>query len=260
MPRANRFYVPGGVWHITHRCHNRDFLLKFDQDRLRWKYWLFQARKRFGLSVLNYIVTCNHIHLLVRDIEEHSIAKSMQLISGRVGQEYNQRKSRKGAFWEGRYFATAICSDEHLFQCLVYIDLNMVRAGIVSHPSQWKVSGYNEIQSPPVRYRIIDYGSLLELGGFTDIATFRARHRQWVEFSLSSGQADREPHWTESVAVGPESFIAEMKSQLNTRIYHRSITQTASDTCVIQDADCLEAENLIEMGLLRCNLAQYSID
>ena len=127
-------------------------MLKFDQDRLRWKYWLYQARKRFGLSVLNYIVTCNHIHLLVRDIEKHSIAKSMQLISGRVGQEYNQRKSRQGAFWEDCYFATAICSDEHLFQCLVYIELNMVRAGIVSHPSQWKVSGYNEIQSPPVRY------------------------------------------------------------------------------------------------------------
>jgi hypothetical protein len=26
----------------------------------------FEAKKRFGLSVLNYIVTCNHVHLLVR--------------------------------------------------------------------------------------------------------------------------------------------------------------------------------------------------
>jgi hypothetical protein len=35
MPRANRFYTLGGVWHVTHRCHNREFLLKFARDRLR---------------------------------------------------------------------------------------------------------------------------------------------------------------------------------------------------------------------------------
>ena len=65
MPRANRFFVPGTVWHIAHRCHDRKFLLKFDKDRRRWKYWLFQSRKRYGLSILNYIATSNHIHLLV---------------------------------------------------------------------------------------------------------------------------------------------------------------------------------------------------
>ena len=52
----------------------------------------------------------------------------MQLIAGRTGQEYNQRKARHGAFWEDRYHATAIEADEHLQRCVVYIDLNMVRA------------------------------------------------------------------------------------------------------------------------------------
>ena len=51
----------------------------------------------------------------------------MQLIAGRSGQEYNQRKGRHGAFWEDRYHATAIEANEHLQRCLVYIDLNMVR-------------------------------------------------------------------------------------------------------------------------------------
>jgi putative transposase len=27
MPRANRYFLPGYVWHITHRCHKREFLL-----------------------------------------------------------------------------------------------------------------------------------------------------------------------------------------------------------------------------------------
>jgi len=70
MPRANRYFIPGHVWHITHRCHRSEFLLKFARDRKRWRYWLFEAKKRFGLSVLNYIVTSNHIHLLVKDTDK----------------------------------------------------------------------------------------------------------------------------------------------------------------------------------------------
>jgi len=71
----------------------------------------------------------------------------MQLIAGRTGQEYNQRKKRKGAFGEDRYHATAVESNRHLIQCIVYIDLNMVCGGVVNHPSEWIFSGYNEIQS-----------------------------------------------------------------------------------------------------------------
>ena len=29
MPRANRHFLPSHIWHITHRCHQRAFLLKF---------------------------------------------------------------------------------------------------------------------------------------------------------------------------------------------------------------------------------------
>ena len=48
MPRANRYFLPGHVWHLTHRCHRRGFLLKFVRDRRRWVMWLFEARKRYG--------------------------------------------------------------------------------------------------------------------------------------------------------------------------------------------------------------------
>ncbi len=58
--------MPSQIWHITHRCHKKEFLLKFTRDRDRWLYWLFESKKRFGLTVLDYIVTSNHIHLLVK--------------------------------------------------------------------------------------------------------------------------------------------------------------------------------------------------
>jgi len=166
MARAKRHYLPGYIWHITHRCHKREFLLKFRKDRYRWLQWLYQARKRYGLTVLNYMVTSNHIHLLVAgDGDRDVIPKSMQLIAGRTGQEYNQRKKRKGAFWEDRYHATAVESGDHLFRCLAYMELNMVRAGIVAHPSQWPFCGYNEIQKPRKKNVLINYDKLMELFG-----------------------------------------------------------------------------------------------
>ena len=161
MPRANRYFLPGHVWHITHRCHKREFLLKFARDRRRWEWWLFEARKRFGISVLNYMVTSNHVHLLVYCGEDTSaIPRSVQLLAGCTAQEYNRRKQRRGAFWEDRYHATAVESGEHLARCMLYIDMNMIRAGVVKRPEEWEWCGYHEIAQPPHRYARIDRNRL----------------------------------------------------------------------------------------------------
>jgi hypothetical protein len=53
------------------------------RDRRRYLHWVFEAKKRFGLSVLNYMVTSNHVHLLVKDTGGDVIAESMELIAGR---------------------------------------------------------------------------------------------------------------------------------------------------------------------------------
>lgn len=137
MARAKRHYIPNQIWHITQRCHKREFLLKFKRDRHRWIQWLFEAKRRFGLVVLNYVVTSNHIHLLLKDDSDHrTIPPAMGLIAGKTAPQYNQRKKRNGAFWQDRCHATAIETGKHSLRCLVYIDLNMVFAGVVDHPSQ----------------------------------------------------------------------------------------------------------------------------
>ena len=203
MRRANRHFLSGHLWHLTHRCHERAFLLKFARDRRSYVHWLFEAKKRFGLCVLNYMVTCNHIHLLVKDTGAGVIARSIQLIAGCTGQDYNRRKERQGAFWEDRYHATAVEADEHLQRCLVYIDLNMVRAGVVTHPREWDASGYREIQAPPERYAVIDVAALSALCGFKDIGHFQEAHHQWVEEALRENTDARDPFWSEAIA-GPK--------------------------------------------------------
>ena len=61
----------------------RPFHLQKGPDRHQaWMGWLFEARKRFHLCVLNYMVTSNHIHLLVYDREGRNvIPDSMQLVA-----------------------------------------------------------------------------------------------------------------------------------------------------------------------------------
>jgi REP element-mobilizing transposase RayT len=195
MARANRHHIRGQVWHITHRCHKKEFLLKFARDRRRWLSWLFEAKKRFGLKILSYVVTSNHVHLLVVDSGPNVIPQSLQLIAGRTAQEFNQRKKRKGAFWEDRYHATTIERNDHLLHCLVYIDLNMVRAGVVTHPSEWEMSGYNEIHNPPKRYGLIDVPYLRALCGFSNPKHFTDQYRQWVQEAIDQGQNQRESSW-----------------------------------------------------------------
>ena len=223
MPRANRHYLPGYIWHITHRCHKREFLLKFSKDKQRWLNWLFEAKRRFGLCILNYNVTSNHIHLLVFDCKKDGIAKSIQLVAGRTGQEYNQRKNRKGAYWEDRYHATAVENGSHLIRCLVYIDLNMVRAGEVEHPSEWPFGGYHEIHNLKQRYTLINRQKLMDMLEIKDNEQLCRSHRKWVEEVLKSSPNAREPKWSESIALGSKEYVEETQTKLGIKAKGRNV-------------------------------------
>ena len=62
MPRAHRLKVAGGLFHLTRRCHNRAFLLRFARDRDAYRAKLRQKLKHFDVSLLDYCLTCNHVH------------------------------------------------------------------------------------------------------------------------------------------------------------------------------------------------------
>jgi putative transposase len=107
----------------------------------------------------------------------------------------------------------------------VYIDLNMVRAGVVEHPVQWANSGFREIQQTPGRYRLIDVAGLLGLCGFSKKAEFQQAQRQWVKVALRNESAVRDARWSESVAVGSLAFVEEVKVELGAKALHREVEQ-----------------------------------
>jgi len=223
MARANRYYQPGLIWHITHRCHKREFLLKFIKDKQMWSRWVLASKRQFGLCILNYVITSNHIHLLILDRgqrADQTISRSLQLAAGRVAQEYNKRKKRSGAFWEDRYHATAIETGEHFINCLTYIDLNMVRAKVVSHPGDWPFGGYYELQQHRERFRnqLVDWGALLPLLGIKNLESLRDARAEWVANEFLARKLERDAKWTENVAVGSREYTEKILEKLGRKM------------------------------------------
>jgi len=98
-----------------------------------------------------------------------------------------------------------------------------VRAGVVRHPAKWEHGGYGEIQEPPDRYRLIDLAALSALCGFSNVAAFQVGHRQWVDAALRMGAMTRDDRWSESVAVGSEEFVEQVKTELGSTVGRRQI-------------------------------------
>ena len=211
MPRANRYILPGNVCHLTHRCHNRSFLFKFAKDRTEYRKRLRAAVKEFKMGLLTYCITSNHVHLLVTAAAPETISSFMQKLEGEFAEYYNIRKHRNGAFWQGRYWCTMIDNGEYLWNCMRYIDLNMVRAGVVNHPSEWDWCGYRELVGDRKRYKFLDVEEVLNRYNKPNADNFRDNYRQSIAEAIEKQQLNQEPIWTENIAVGSESFVRSIE-------------------------------------------------
>ncbi len=232
MPRANRYLVAGPAYHVTHRCHNRAFLFRFAKDRDAYRAMLReQLSAHRDVRVLTYCVTLNHVHLLLTSRStDAAISSFMQALEGEFAQFYNRRKNRSGAFWGGRFHATMINRGEYLWRCMRYIDLNMVRAGVVKHPSEWKWTGYGEIVGLRNRYRVVDVAEILARTGQKDPAQVGAWYREWVNESTGP----RDAKWTESVAVGRREFVEAISRQIEDRM-KMELLETATGEWLLKE-------------------------
>ena len=222
MPRASRYLREGYTYHLTHRCHDRRRLLRFKRERSAYREWLRVGAKRYNVPLYGYCVTGSHTHVIAHVDDREAVARLMQLAAGSVGQTVNIRKGHEGSVWEHPYQCTMIEDGQHLLNCLRYVDMNMVRAGVVDHPQDWRWCGYDELTGQRKRYRIIDIDRLLQSLDLPDAASLERLHREGIDAQVERGELSRRPHWTEAVAVGGKEFVAQAEKE-NT--YRRRFTQ-----------------------------------
>ena len=136
------------------------------------------------------------MHLLVWAPRTEDLSETMHWLQGTFAGDYNRRFGREGAFWRGRYHTTLVETGRHLDRCLLYMDMNMVRAGVVRHPRDWRFGGYQELSGNRKRYRIIDQNRLLQLLAIGDMDSFRRWHEGAIaELCMCKPeQLPREPH------------------------------------------------------------------
>jgi putative transposase len=221
MPRANRFRQAGMICHLTHRCHNGDFLFRFARDRSEYRERLREASKKFGVSLLNYCITSSHSHEIAIESRVGGISRMMQKVEGEFASSYNRRKNRGGAFWRDRFHCTMVEDGDHLWNCIQYVDLNMVRAGVVLHPCEWQWCGFLELIGDKNRYRLLDVNRLLELLGIRDFGSFQTMYRDRIQRAITEEKLRRQRFWTESIAVGSRGFVGDIAASI--RFRHRRL-------------------------------------
>jgi REP-associated tyrosine transposase len=144
MPRPLRFSYRDALHHVTLRCNNREFLFEPTSQALFIRL-LQKTRERFPLSLYNYNVLTNHLHLLFRVGEDDTLSRSMHWLGTAFSREFNKLRGRHGHLWEGRFRSTLVESSTYFFRCMAYVDLNPVRARIVAAPTEYEWSAHRAL-------------------------------------------------------------------------------------------------------------------
>ena len=142
MARLPRLTVPGYPHHIIQRGNNRQRIVVDDLDRQRLLDLWHEHALALGVDIHAYVIMDNHFHLLATPHETDSLPLMMQAVGRSYVRYYNLRHGRTGALWEGRYRSNLIESERYLLACMIYIDLNPVRAGMVASPRDFRWSSH----------------------------------------------------------------------------------------------------------------------
>lgn len=142
MPRKPRFLLPGLPQHIIQRGNNREPCFYAEEDYNRYLMDLENALTNNNCALHAYILMTNHVHLLVTPFSEFGLSHMMQDLGRKYVSYINRTYKRSGTLWEGRFKASLVDTDAYLLTCMRYIELNPMRANMVSHPGEYKWSSY----------------------------------------------------------------------------------------------------------------------
>ena len=142
MARLQRIAPKDIPIHIIQRGNNRQVCFGSDANHAAFAEWLKEYSQKYHVDVHAWVMMTNHVHLLCTPRKENVISQMMQDLGGRYVRYFNYEYKRTGTLWEGRYKSCLIQSDRYLLEVYRYIELNPVRAGIVSNPEHYRWSSY----------------------------------------------------------------------------------------------------------------------
>lgn len=213
MTRRRRIFVPGYPLHVVQRGNDRRAIFLDDDDRIRFLDFLVEAAERHACAVHCYVLMGNHVHLLMTPANADALPRTMQSIGIRYVRYFNTIYERTGGLWEGRYRASLVNTDCYLEACYRYIELNPVRANLVTDPADWPWSSHrlHAFGAPDRVVSVHDY--------YADLAVFakrrQSRYRQWFRNSLTEDELNDIRETTrQELVFGDDAF----KQQIETRL------------------------------------------
>ena len=116
-----------------------------------------------------------------------SLSEFVKDIKQRFARYYNKKHDRRGYFWGDRYKSVIVENGETLVNCLAYIDLNPVRAGIVKKPEdyRWNSIGYHFQTGNRDEFLSFDFG-MKEFG----VKSQKERLRLYRKYVYETGAVD----------------------------------------------------------------------
>ncbi|HKB53371.1 MAG TPA: transposase [Ramlibacter sp.] len=217
MARLPRLTVPGYPHHIIQRGNNRQPIFAGDDEYRALLALVEEHARQAGVAIHAYVLMSNHFHLLATPETADSIPQMMQSVGRRYVRYFNQRQGRTGTLWEGRYRSTLIQAERYLLACMVYIDLNPVRAGMVQALAAYPWSSHAHYVGMRVDRLVTPHPIWWELGN-----TPFAREAAYAELVRSGIARSEEQVLTDSVlrgwALGDADYIADLQRRTLRRV------------------------------------------
>jgi putative transposase len=137
MARSARTILDNAIYHIMARGNQKQTTFFEEEDFLTYLDFLKHYKKKFNFSLYGYCLMPNHVHLIMEIIDGQELAKIMQGMNQSYAVWFNDKYAKVGHLWQGRYKSKIITKDKYLFDCIIYVELNPVRANICPTPAEY---------------------------------------------------------------------------------------------------------------------------
>lgn len=216
MPRRARLTLPNIPLHLIQRGNNRQACFFADEDYRVYLDWLAEFAAKTGCRVHAYVLMTNHVHLLLTPAQAEAPAALMKALGQRYVQYVNRVYRRSGTLWEGRFRSCLAQEDTYLLTCQRYIELNPVRADMVSHPAEYRWSSYRANAQGEADKLVRTHPLYDALG--TDAASRQAAYRELFRHQIEPGLVDEIRRATNgNFVLGNDRFGLQVAAALGRR-------------------------------------------